>query len=366
MSATVFVAESEHELRALRRFRYQWYVDRLHLRPAGADHVARELADDLDSHSVQYGLVENGDLRGSLRIAFLELLPAALAERQIRRFQLASLLADERIKRSDICFTSRFIAESEGAGLSRGILHLMTLGFEDAIRRTSVRFNFGDCSPSLLGFYRHMGFRPFGAPIRDPDYGYKLLLAMLLRDVSLFRDVRSPLARVSARYPPDRQARQVFDNTYGLSESSQCHSGGVLNRLLRSCDGKRWLATGLLNQDVVRCASVFRAHTGDVLVESAFDTDALFLCEPAAVSIESEGLEQLNSSWCIVGSIIGQSHPRPHKVIALRDFDVLVFPLAGLAQAAHQAADRSLADFLSWLAAARLNWVEAIGIPSPE
>jgi hypothetical protein len=89
----------------------------------------------------------------------------------------------------------------------------MEAAYKDA-KRLGVRLNYGDCSPNLIPFYEHLGYRAYGPWFEDPEYGVKSPLLMLVGDRDRFRQVGSPLRRVADRYPDDAEARDWFEGAH--------------------------------------------------------------------------------------------------------------------------------------------------------
>src|SRR5262245_21457232 len=101
------------------------------------------------------------------------------------------------------------------AGYSRGkgVLQLMERGYRDSATR-QIRVAYGDSSPRLLPFYKHLGDRPYSGTFQDASYGLKVRLLLLGRDLAWLRQVRSPLARIASQYPDDPEAREWFARSY--------------------------------------------------------------------------------------------------------------------------------------------------------
>jgi CRP-like cAMP-binding protein len=188
--------------------------------------------------------------------------------------------------RSAICTTSRFIIHPRlRMGLS--IYRLMEHAYEDGMAR-GIRLNYGDCSPHLLPFYEHLGYRRYTDAYNDTAYGFKVLILMLGRDQQRLARMRSPLAHVAARFPDDPEARDWFERTYpaylGVESaaflprgvifdllrervpSDPLHSVGLLHGLDRA-DADRFLAK----------ATLVRASPGDHIVREGEPGDTLFV-----------------------------------------------------------------------------------------
>ncbi len=203
------------ECEPLYRFRYEVYVEEQGLKPRDANQRTRTIHDGLDDCSIQYAAFSEGRVIASLRATLLSDVqaPEALIERfgmteAIRRFGIRS-----------ICTTSRFIIARDHRR-SRLSLHLMDAAYCDA-RERGLRLNFGDCSPHLVGFYEHMGYRTYAPIFVDDDYGVKTPLLMMFGDQEQFRRVRSPLRRTAVRYQDDTEARVWFEAVYPAS----CETG---------------------------------------------------------------------------------------------------------------------------------------------
>ena len=282
MAVTVQTARTDAERERVYGFRYQVYVGELGLSPPTADHARKRLWDELDDVGVSHFLLDDGEVVGSLRMIFLADVPdpAPLVE----KFGMEPAIA--AFGRAAICTTSRFIIHPRlRMGLS--IYRLMEHAYQDAMAR-GIRLNYGDCSPHLLPFYEHLGYRRYTEAYNDTAYGFKVLILMLGRDQQRFAQVRSPLARVAARFPDDPEARAWFQRTYPtylrfesaallpegeffdlLRErvpSDPLHSVGLLHGLERA-EADRFLAR----------ATLVQAAPGDHIVREGEPGDTLFV-----------------------------------------------------------------------------------------
>ena len=208
MSTLVRIAENEEDKNALYAFRYRIYVDEFQLAPAEADHERKILRDDLDEVGISYVLWRDDRVIGSLRTVHLADMPNP--GKLIDKFGLARAM--QRFGVDAIAATSRFMLDPK-VRQGRAIYDMMDIAYRQAMER-GVRLNYGDCSPHLLPFYEHLGYRRYTRAYNDTSYGYKLPILMLTRDHVWFTRVKSPLARVVTRYPDDRDARAWFEATH--------------------------------------------------------------------------------------------------------------------------------------------------------
>lgn len=204
--------QTEAERARVYAFRYRIYVEELAM-TSEADHERKWLRDDLDDYAVSFAVFDGDEVLGSLRLLFLEDL--ADVDSLVQKFDLAPAI--EALGEAAIATTSRFILD---ARLRHGkvIFRLMRAAFEAAQAR-GVRLNYGDCSPHLLPFYEHLGYRRYTAGYNDTLYGYKIPILMLIGDHMQFEAMRSPLARLAAKAEHDAEARDWFARTYPAYEA---------------------------------------------------------------------------------------------------------------------------------------------------
>lgn len=191
----------------LYRFRYDVYVDEVHF-TRHADHARRWLKDELDDVAYSFAIFEQGRVVGSLRTLYLEDL--ADVEPLAAKFSMGPALS--AFGKAAVCTTSRFMVDPS---LRNGsvVFKLMREAYTHALAR-GVRFNYGDCSPHLIPFYEHMGYRRYTVGFNDSSYGYKIPILMLVRDHEHFAQVRSLLLRLAKAQPDDGDARDWFQRAY--------------------------------------------------------------------------------------------------------------------------------------------------------
>ena len=129
MGFQIRLAETDKDREAIFRFRYRVYVDELGLRPAEADHGKRVLYDALDDKGLSYGLFDDEQVVGTLRILFFE--DVERLDPLIDKYQCRPAL--DAFGESALCATSRFMLDPHLRG-GRVILKLMSAVFLDACR----------------------------------------------------------------------------------------------------------------------------------------------------------------------------------------------------------------------------------------
>lgn len=208
MNVEARLANSIADRQAIFSFRYRVYVEELNLDPPHADHQHRELYDPLDEIALNYALWKDGKLVGSMRAVLLKDVrnPAPFIE----RYDLQPAL--DRFGPAPLAFTSRFMIDP-ALRHGRVLFRLLETAYRDALAR-GIRLNYGDCSPHLLPFYEHMGYRRYTRAFNDSTFGYKLPILMLVGDRQALSRTGSPLARLAERAVDDAEAREWFDATY--------------------------------------------------------------------------------------------------------------------------------------------------------
>lgn len=282
MGLSVHEVTSDEERAKLFAFRYRIYVDEMQIETAEADHDRRWLTDALDDVSHLHVLLSDDEVVGSLRTTVLSEVPDR--DSLIEKFCIAPALGT--FAPEEICATGRFMLDPK---LRHGtaILRLMKTAFEEAHTR-GIRLNYGDCSPHLLPFYEHLGFRRYEKAFNDTSYGFKVPILMLLGDRERLERVRSPLARVASDGPDDPDARSWFEHTYPDSnafDSAQLLPEGVFLELLRARIASDPLhSVGLLHgldeneaDRFLAKATVIEAHPGDYVVRQGELGDTLFV-----------------------------------------------------------------------------------------
>jgi CRP-like cAMP-binding protein/predicted GNAT family N-acyltransferase len=334
MTMSVRRASSREEQQRIYQFRYRIYVDELRLSPPDADHARRELRDLLDDVASNYALLDQDDVVGSLRVLYLTDVPnpAPLVE----KFRLQPAL--EAFGPAAIGTTSRFMIDPKLRG-GRAIFELMAAAYED-MRARGMRLNYGDCSPHLLPFYEHLGYRRYTRAYNDSGYGFKVPILMLMGDRARFDLVRSPLARPAARHPDDAEAREWFEATYRARRwfgSFSTRGQTAFLDLLRSRVALEplhqvALLRGLEAQEAegfLAAATTVEAAPGDRIIRQGEPGDALFvlLSGVAEVIHEEEPDEPvaiLGAGDCFGEMALLTSEPRSATVVARAPCDLLV------------------------------------------
>jgi CRP-like cAMP-binding protein/N-acyl-L-homoserine lactone synthetase len=334
VSITVALAQTAKERAEVYAFRYRIYVEEMGLQPPGADHQRRQLADEYDPQGLSYALVEDGAIVGSLRCVFMDQLPDPSA--LIAKFHMEPALAAFGL--SAIVTTSRFMLDPR---LRHGtaILRLIEAAYDDA-RHRGIRLNYGDCSPHMLEFYEHMGYRRFTRAYNDTYFGFKLPILMLIGDQELFDRVHSPLGRLAAAYSDDIEVRDWFAQTYpeylGLETASLLSEGSFFDLLTERVSSDPLHAVALLHNlnreeadRFLAHATLIKAQPGDFIVRQGDRDDTIYILLSGLAEVILDGNEERPLRALAGGDIFGEigfltTTRRTASVVARAPSEILV------------------------------------------
>lgn len=294
MSTEVTIANTSSEKEAIYTLRYRIYIKDMGLSPDEADHQKKWLRDELDEISTNYALHREGILVGALRVTPLGKVPNP--QKMIDKFQLQPAINAFGIEA--IITTSRFMLDPN-VRHGRTIFDMIEVSFNDSISK-GVRLNYGDCSPSLVPFYEHMGYRRYTRAYNDSNYGYKLPILMIGRDQKWFKQVRSPLSRICQQLPDDIEARKWFEDTYpdfiNLESAALLPKGLFFSMLEEKLGSNSWknlaIFAGLEKDETslfLKYAVLIHADTGDkIICQGEKDATLYILLKGMAEVIKDE------------------------------------------------------------------------------
>jgi CRP-like cAMP-binding protein len=340
VTVTAVAADTLEERAAVYAFRYRIYVEQMGLEPPGADHGRRQLVDELDPHSRNYALLDDGEVVGSLRCIYLDAVPDPAP--LVAKFHLEPALVT--FGKSQIATTSRFMLDPK-LRQSTAIIKLIQLAYDDAQRR-GTRLNYGDCSPHMLDFYEHMGYRRYTAGYNDSFFGFKVPILMLIGDKDYFGRVRSPLSRIAASYPDDCDARNWFARTYpehlGLESASLLPEHAFFELLAERVASDPLHAVALL-RDLTReeaerflaQATIVKAQPGDIVVRQGDQDDTVYILLSGVADVVVDKNEMRPVAALGGGDIFGEigfltTARRTASVIARAPSEIVVLSAAFL------------------------------------
>ncbi|TDI41304.1 MAG: cyclic nucleotide-binding domain-containing protein [Acidobacteria bacterium] len=303
MAFTVKRIETSEEQEAIFKFRYRVYVEELAM-TEDADHEGKRLLDAYDAHAVSYAIFEDGEVMGSLRVIHPVDLPdpgSIIAQYQMQP-------AIEAVELGGICTTSRFILHPR---LRHGkiIFRLMQAAYGDAVSR-GTQVSYGDCSPHLLPFYEHLGYRRYTAGYNDTAYGFKVPILLLVGDQEHFKKIRSPLRRLAKAVPDDVAARNWFATSYpdylNLESAAFLEDDVFFDLLTERVSGDPLHKVNLLNglsreaaQKFLASAAIVELKGGDKIVRQGDRDDTLYILLSGLAEVYND--KSTGPPVCILG-----------------------------------------------------------------
>jgi hypothetical protein len=288
----VRLVESKAEREALYAFRFGVYVEELEMTDQ-ADHARRWLHDGYDKESLNYALFAGGEVVGSLRCILLDRVsdPGPL----IDKFDMEPAI--DAFGMSSIMTTSRFMLAPKLRN-TMAVFRLMRMAFFDAVRQ-GIRLNYGDCSPHLLPFYEHLGYRRYTSGYNDTAFGYKLPILMLVRDRAFLEAVRSPLVKLLEPGGDDAEAREWFAATYphyvelvsAVLMPEEMFFDVLAERVAGNPLHSMSLLQGLTREEAqrfLREATVVDLNPGDRIVRKGERDNALFMLLSGAAEVRED------------------------------------------------------------------------------
>ncbi|MGZ3182237.1 MAG: cyclic nucleotide-binding domain-containing protein [Telluria sp.] len=332
--APIQVVDASADKRLLRqvyRLRYIVSVIELQKEQASADHVHREIRDDLDDeHSTVLAALVDGVVVGTLRITWgHEDLPLRLRQ----QFALQRFL---RFRLDESSFNSRLAIDAffrDGAAISALFDEAYTL-----VRERGSRVNFCHCTPGLVRLYEQLGYRRYEEAIVHPDSGFHIPMVMLTEDADHLRRVRSPLLRIAQRYRNEAEKENWFAREFPEYAMGGVHAGLVDEEFSRALVNEMYeteiaLFKGLTpaaTEKFVAASRVVKVPKGEAIVRHGDNGHEMYLILSGAAEVQ----RQVDGCTCTIatlgkGQIVGEMafvsrRARTASVVAIDDVEVLV------------------------------------------
>jgi len=333
MALTVRRADTPGEREAIFRFRYRVYVEELSM-TEDADHTGKRLLDDYDEYAVSHAVFDDDKIMGSLRVIH----PADMPDPKslIAKFQMDAAI--EAMGLGGICTTSRFILDPS---LRHGkiIFRLMQSAYREAAARGAL-LNYGDCSPHLLPFYEHLGYRRYTEGYNDTAYGFKVPILMLMGDQEYFEKVRSPLRRLANEAPDNARGRNWFTSNYpdylNLESAAFLEDDVFFDLLSERVSGdplhKVILLDGLSREEAQKflsSATMIELASGDLIMRQGDRDDTLYVLLSGLAEVFSDGSSGPPLYILGPGDTFGEigfltAVPRTASVVARKDSRALL------------------------------------------
>ena len=202
-ASKVIIATTEAEKEEIYRLRYEVYIEEMKgaRRHTEADVAERRFRDELDDHSVQFYVRQDGKILGCVRLSLRRDGPWECED----RFELEKFAPAYPIQ---LTMASRFAVHQA----ARGSVVMMQLccALAEFMQKHEQRFCFLDCHPKLLPLYSRLGFRIYKPGFKHPKYTYVIPMVMVFGDLEYFERVNSPLLPIFRRFPQTTEWRDLL------------------------------------------------------------------------------------------------------------------------------------------------------------
>lgn len=197
---TVRLVTSDDDHRAVRRLRYDVYVEEMGRPECDADHEARELSDRYDESARILGAFEGNTAIGTVRWN----RGADLSEADARFWRLHSTACWHPLA---TCAVTKLAVPSTHRVSSLPV-RLCVRCYADAYR-AGIRFGAVDCNEPRRRFFERMGFEALGPQAHHPKYGRVHVMVLRMADWAYLRGIRSPFATTFEELAVDPDASRV-------------------------------------------------------------------------------------------------------------------------------------------------------------
>lgn len=339
-SLVIAIAESPEEKQRVYRFRYSVYVDEMGKRNLScADHDRKILTDDLDASATLFYADSGGQLVATLRrnLVGCDGMPEAYRD-------IYDLAAFEGFAPESLSLSSRLMIAREMRG-SPALARLLVGAYEDALVR-GRRLDLCNCSPSLVDLYEHLGYRRYKDNFMDPDVGYRVPMALVVRDEAHLEALRSPFLR---KLRAHKQEGDQADGTAAWFTERFGASSRVAASMLRGPDFWNFLAeklrpspaqrvpllAGLSEEEaqvVLQKGTVLTCRKGERIVRINDVTREMYVLLTGLIEVRSAS-GQTSIAVFGPGQIIGEigcilGCQRDGDVVAVEDSEILVISRA--------------------------------------
>jgi len=316
-------------------FRYQVYVEELGKTIGCADDTKKWLTDELDETAILFFVEVEGKIIATSRMNHGAMTTFSDYWRKIYRLD-----EFEEYSKEHISLSSRIMVAKEW----RGSLALGSLLFEifSYARKLGIKFDFCNCSPSLVEFYEHLGYRRYVDGFMNEDMGYLIPLVLLTQDATHLKQVRSPFLRISKQLTNNSSETRIwFEEHFSKKEeyinrrllSTQEFWSLLEDKIAKIPTKHISLFEGLNEKEIqkfIGMSTIIKIKENKVVLRQGDVGNEMFVVLSGVIEVKSS-LEKNGLSLAILeaGQIFGEmafvSHsPRNASVVSVTDSELLV------------------------------------------
>lgn len=202
------IASDESIKKEIYRLRYNIYVEEMGKKISDADHNQKILKDSNDENAVHFYLQDSNGIAACLRTNFS--MDASFSKEDIQNYSM-NKFSEYAL---DLSISSKLmIAPRLRNSPALGQLLINAYSYT---RNRGVKFDFCNCSSSLIQLYECFGYRRYKESINDNDVGYRIPLVCVLEDVEHLKLVNSPFYRVVKAFENPKETGDWFAKNFPL------------------------------------------------------------------------------------------------------------------------------------------------------
>lgn len=291
----------------------------------------QSVKDEFDkSGNLIYG-ESGGNIVASFRLNFGEDTP--VTDGIIENFGL-ELFKDYH--KSELSFTSKLLVDPIWRNTT--VLGKLLDASYRMMRIKKISFDFCDCTPAMVQFYEHIGYRRYKENFVDDKQGFRIPMILITEDIANLKKFRSPFINVAEKFENTSMTAEWFN------EKLPPYFGVASERLLSMDDFWRFLSDSLdadnvpllrdLTQDEVKkfltTGIILNVKKGDKIVRAGDIGNEMFVILSGSVDVRG----RIDNKDCSVakfgkGDIFGEMGFLDHTkrsadVVAEADMEILV------------------------------------------
>lgn len=207
--ATVHVAGSPIDRERIYRFRYDVMVRELNLVPNGADFEHELVREPLDDHAQQLFVASGKRIVAALSVVCGNDMPWPPSSDLMENFGLRPFL--DQVGNA-LSFSGKLTVAKNWR--TTPVPALLTGATYKLVQNAGARFDFTDCTPSLVGLYEKLGYRRYKDAFNDASGALRVPLVLPLDDIEHLVRLNSPFARMAGNRGDGHKEVSWFHRTF--------------------------------------------------------------------------------------------------------------------------------------------------------
>ena len=334
MQDGVRFTQTEEELHASYRMRYNVYVEGMGRLKDKGDHKLKELKDDYDKIARAVIAIKNGEPIGTLRLFWGG--DASFPQALVEAYHLSRFL--DFLDEKKICIVERLMVTEKHRGSTTTLrMYKEVMHF---VLDQQVEVVLLDCEPHHLNSYLKLGFRPFAESYSYPGIGLVIPMVLVTGDYEHLKRVGSPFSMLTKEEDFNHclHTEQILEKIgHGVNVISQATSNPT-DFLKQIYANPKLLENPIpkifdhLTEDevqrVIEKSHIIECSLGDHIIDHHNSAKTIFVLLSGAIDVRREDkLIAIVTPGDMIGEIAFFLHmPRSASIIAATD-DVRVLSL---------------------------------------